>query len=55
MRDASVTESMLARLVCPIGVPGIEGKDPAVIAASTAAQLLMMSERLAEKKEEGAD
>ncbi len=55
MRDASVTETMLARLVCPIGVPGIEGKDPAVIAASTAAQLLMMSERLAEKKEEGAD
>ena len=55
MRDAGVTETMLARLVCPIGVPGIEGKDPAVIAASTAAQLLMMSERLAEKKEEGAD
>ena len=55
MRDAGLTETMLARLVCPIGVAGIEGKDPAVIAASTAAQLLMMSERLAETKGEGAD
>ena len=44
MRDAGLTEAMLAKLVCPIGIPGIEGKDPAVIAASTAAQLLMASE-----------
>ncbi len=49
MRDAGLTEAMLARLVCPIGVPGIEGKDPAVIAASTAAQLLMTSERPVEQ------
>ncbi len=55
MRDAGLTETMLARLVCPIGVAGIEGKDPAVIAASTAAQLLMMSERLAETRGKGAD
>ena len=55
MRDAGLTEAMLARLVCPIGVPGIEGKDPAVIAASTAAQLLMTSEWLAgEGREAGA-
>jgi xanthine dehydrogenase accessory factor len=47
MRDAGLTEAMLAKLVCPIGVPGIEGKDPAVIAASTAAQLLMATEGLA--------
>jgi xanthine dehydrogenase accessory factor len=45
MRDAGLTEAMLTRLVCPIGVPGIEGKDPAVIAASTAAQLLMVAEQ----------
>lgn len=31
-----------ARLVCPIGLPGIEGKEPGVIAASVAAQLLML-------------
>jgi xanthine dehydrogenase accessory factor len=50
MRDAGLTEAMLTRLVCPIGVPGVEGKDPAVIAASTAAQLLMASETLARAK-----
>jgi xanthine dehydrogenase accessory factor len=54
MRDAGLTEGMLARLTCPIGVPGIEGKDPAVIAASTAAQLLMASERLASEDRKAA-
>jgi len=54
MRDAGLTESMLARLTCPIGVPGIDGKDPAVIAASTAAQLLMASERLAAEDRKAA-
>jgi xanthine dehydrogenase accessory factor len=28
------------RLVCPIGLPGIDGKDPAVIAVSVVAQIL---------------
>ena len=46
MRAAGLTEVQLARLVCPIGVQGLESKDPAVIAASTAAQLLIVSERL---------
>ena len=54
MRDAGLTEAMLAALVCPIGVPGIEGKDPAVIAAATAAQLLMVAERLAASETESA-
>jgi xanthine dehydrogenase accessory factor len=52
MRAAGLTELELARLVCPIGVPGLESKDPAVIAASTAAQLLIVTEKLA--AEEGA-
>ncbi|MBV9289543.1 MAG: xanthine dehydrogenase accessory protein XdhC, partial [Hyphomicrobiales bacterium] len=47
MRAAGLTEARLARLVCPIGLMGVKGKDPAVIAASTAAQLLIESERLA--------
>ncbi len=47
MRAAGLTEVQLARLVCPIGVAGLESKDPAVIAASTAAQLLIASEALA--------
>ncbi|MGD0641968.1 MAG: xanthine dehydrogenase accessory protein XdhC [Roseiarcus sp.] len=41
LRAAGHAESSIAKLVCPIGLPGIEGKDPAVIAASVAAQLLM--------------
>lgn len=40
MRAAGITETALARLTCPIGVPGISGKEPAVIAAGVAAQLL---------------
>jgi xanthine dehydrogenase accessory factor len=34
-------EAALTRLVCPIGLPQISGKDPAVIAASVAADLLI--------------
>ena len=33
----------IARLTCPIGVPGLEGKEPEVIAASVVAQLLVAS------------
>jgi xanthine dehydrogenase accessory factor len=33
----------LAHITCPIGVPGIEGKQPEVIAAAVAAQLLQVS------------
>jgi xanthine dehydrogenase accessory factor len=32
-----------ARITCPIGVPGIKGKQPEVIAAAVAAQLLQVS------------
>jgi xanthine dehydrogenase accessory factor len=41
MRAAGLTEQALARLVCPIGLPGVEGKEPAVIAAAIAAHLLI--------------
>jgi xanthine dehydrogenase accessory factor len=51
MRAAGLTEVQLARLVCPIGIPGLESKDPAVIAASTAVQLLIVSEKLASEEE----
>jgi xanthine dehydrogenase accessory factor len=33
----------LARITCPIGIPGIAGKEPAVIAASVAAQILQLA------------
>jgi xanthine dehydrogenase accessory factor len=52
MRAAGLTEVQLARLVCPIGVAGLESKDPAVIAASTTAQLLIVSESLAAEEDQ---
>ena len=30
----------IARLTCPIGIPGIKGKEPGTIAVAVAAQLL---------------
>ena len=36
------TEGELARVTCPIGLPGIGGKEPEVIAVSVAAQLLAL-------------
>jgi xanthine dehydrogenase accessory factor len=35
--------SELDRITCPIGIPGIVGKEPEVIAASVAAQLLQLA------------
>jgi xanthine dehydrogenase accessory factor len=46
MRAAGLSQSCLASLVCPIGALGVEAKEPAVIAAMTAAQLLIVSEKL---------
>jgi xanthine dehydrogenase accessory factor len=44
-RQVGVAESRIDWLVCPIGMPQIRGKEPAVIAAGIAAQLLMARER----------
>jgi xanthine dehydrogenase accessory factor len=41
LRAAGFDDGNIARLICPIGVAGVEGKEPAVIAAAVAAQLLM--------------
>lgn len=35
-----IPEDVLERLVCPVGLPGIAGKEPATIALSLAAQLM---------------
>jgi xanthine dehydrogenase accessory factor len=32
----------LAQVTCPIGIPGIDGKEPEVIALAVAAQLLQV-------------
>jgi xanthine dehydrogenase accessory factor len=44
--ELGVAAPRIASLICPIGLPGIEGKEPAVIAASVAAQLLADAEML---------
>lgn len=44
-RQIGVADSIIDRLVCPIGLPQIKGKEPAVIAAGIAAQILMLGRR----------
>lgn len=38
--ERGITPDVLARLTCPIGLPGIRGKEPEVLAISVVAQLL---------------
>lgn len=40
LRTRGFDDARIDTMVCPIGMPGISGKEPAVIAASTCAQLL---------------
>ena len=44
-RQLGLSEDEIARLVCPIGLPDIKDKEPSVIAAGVAAQLLIARER----------
>jgi xanthine dehydrogenase accessory factor len=46
LRARGIAPEALARLVCPIGVPGITGKEPEVIALAVVAQLLQASSAL---------
>lgn len=41
LRQRGFDDAELAAITCPIGLPGVEGKQPAVIAASVVVQLLM--------------
>ena len=43
LEERGFTEGELARVTCPIGLPGITGKEPEVIAASVAAQILQLA------------
>jgi xanthine dehydrogenase accessory factor len=40
--ERGIPAQTLARMTCPIGVPGIEGKEPEVIAIAVVAQLLQL-------------
>ncbi|PLY44992.1 xanthine dehydrogenase accessory protein XdhC [Janthinobacterium sp. ROICE36] len=47
LQARGVSEARIAAMVCPIGMPGIRNKAPAVIAAAVACQLLMVWEEAA--------
>ncbi len=42
LKKDGFSAAQISRLTCPIGVEGIQGKEPEIIAASVAAQLLQM-------------
>ncbi len=44
LRERGIADERIAAMVCPIGLPGIAGKAPAVIAVGVAAQLLSVWE-----------
>ena len=44
LQERGIGAQQLARMVCPIGIAGIRGKSPAVIAVSVCAQLLVVWE-----------
>lgn len=47
LQERGISAERLAAMVCPIGIAGITGKEPAVIAASVTAQLLQVWEHIA--------
>jgi xanthine dehydrogenase accessory factor len=42
LRHQGLEPALIERMVCPIGLPGVEGKEPEVIALSVVAQLLTL-------------
>jgi xanthine dehydrogenase accessory factor len=42
LESRGFTGAEIARITCPIGVPGVVGKEPEVIAAAVAAQLMQL-------------
>jgi xanthine dehydrogenase accessory factor len=53
-RQMGVADRQIDRLACPIGIVEIKGKEPAVIAAGLAAQLLIVRERASVPQESPA-
>jgi xanthine dehydrogenase accessory factor len=43
LSELGIPQGKLVRLVCPIGLPGVGGKEPAAIAVSVAAQLVQLA------------
>lgn len=55
MRNGGLSETMLAKLICPIGLSGIPGKRPQEIAIAVAAELLQIRATSAKPAESGVD
>ncbi|MGQ3001050.1 MAG: xanthine dehydrogenase accessory protein XdhC [Hydrogenophaga sp.] len=47
LADRGIDRAMLCRMRCPIGIDGVSGKEPGVIAVAVAAQLLGLREEIA--------
>ena len=43
LRQRGVAEAALQRIICPVGLPGIAGKEPEIVALAVAAQLLQQA------------
>ena len=54
LRERGIPEGRLARLTCPIGVPGVRDKRPEVIAATVAVQLLQAAHAAVQRNLESA-
>ncbi len=54
LRERGIPEGRLARLTCPIGVPGVRDKRPEVIAATVAVQLLQAARTAVQGNRESA-
>ena len=50
--DRGITEEQLNKMTCPIGIPGIYGKEPASIAIAVVAQLMQLWELQAPKAQQ---
>ncbi|WP_081960980.1 xanthine dehydrogenase accessory protein XdhC [Aquabacterium sp. NJ1] len=45
LQDKGLSADQLAHMSCPIGLPGLQGKEPAVIAVAVVAQLLLLRQQ----------
>lgn len=52
LRERGIPAQRLDDMVCPIGLPGIRGKQPAVIAVAVAAQLLQVWEAIEQERQQ---
>ncbi len=45
LQDKGLSAGQLAHMTCPIGLPGLQGKEPAVIAVAVVAQMLLLRQQ----------